>query len=105
MKLTINNQLEVHGEYHLNPDGQLGGFVCNAAYVEPLRFIDENTIIVSDKQFQNANIITSMINMCDDIHDSVNCIYYYDGKILHEYYTSNYLRKRSPCISLKSRIS
>ena len=59
-------QGRVPAHRHLNPDGQMGGWVANTAYVDLLSFVHETALVYDNAQVLGRSVILKNAKICGD---------------------------------------
>ena len=60
------DQDEVPAHRHINPDGSLGGWVAETAYVDVSAYVDETATVYDTARVIGASIIEPFAKVCDD---------------------------------------
>jgi len=65
---------------HVNPDGSLGGYVCIGAEISPNETIERDEIVLSEKEYVNANLFAHIHTMCHSmVFRNINIMSYYSS--------------------------
>jgi hypothetical protein len=59
-------QGRVAAHRHLNPDGQMGGWVADTAYVDLLSFVHETALVYDNAKVLGRSVIYKNVKVCGD---------------------------------------
>jgi len=60
-------QGRVPAHRHLNPDGQMGGWVADTAYVDLLSFVHETALVYDNAQVLGRSVIHKNVKICGNV--------------------------------------